>query len=70
MLAEAGFDPPSTLEDHPNCCKLLTGPFIWFPDMVQLWAAQMQRNLDLEIEIVSVDGPTSINAEPPAITRS
>ena len=62
LLAEAGFDPPSTLADHPNCCKLLTGPFIWFPDMVQLWAAQMQRNLDLEIEIVSVDGPTAINA--------
>ena len=62
LLAEAGFDPPSTLEDHPNCCKLLTGPFQWFPDLVQLWAAQMDRNLGLEIEIVSVDGPTAINA--------
>ena len=62
LLAEAGFDPPSTLADHPNCCELLTNTALWFPDLTQLWAAQMDRNLGLEIVIRTVDSPTSIHA--------
>ena len=62
LLADAGFDPPSTLADHPNCCELLTNTALWFPDLTQLWAAQMNRNLGLEIVIKTVDIPTSIHA--------
>ena len=58
LLKEAGYDPPSKLGKR----VLLSGPFIWFPDMVQLWAEQMRRNLGLEIEIQMVDGPSAINA--------
>ncbi len=58
LLKEAGYDPPSALGKR----VLMTNSALWFPDLVQLWAEQMRRNLGLEIEIRMVDGPSSINA--------
>jgi peptide/nickel transport system substrate-binding protein len=58
LLKEAGYDPPSKLGK-----RVLTTPtVIWFPDLAQLWAAQMKRNLALDIEVKIVDGPTGVNA--------
>jgi peptide/nickel transport system substrate-binding protein len=58
LLKEAGYDPPSRLGKRvvqvPNT--------LWYPDLAQLWVAQMRRNLGLEIEIKLVDTPTAISA--------
>ncbi len=43
--------------------RVLTTPIASdLPDLAQLWAAQMRRNLGLEIEVKLVDGPTGVNA--------
>jgi peptide/nickel transport system substrate-binding protein len=56
LLAEAGYDPPSELGKRT---LLATGVTIE-GDRTQLWAAQMRRNLGIEIEINMVDVPTAI----------
>ena len=56
LLADAGYDPPSTLGKRT---LLATGVTIE-GDRTQLWAAQMRRNLGIEIEINAVDVPTAI----------
>jgi len=57
LLKEAGYDPPSKLGK-----RTLTVPIVlYWPDVAQLWAAQMRRNLGLEIEIKLVDVPTAVN---------
>jgi ABC-type transport system substrate-binding protein len=58
LLKAAGYDPPATLGK-----RVLTTPRLeWFPDLAQLWAAQMRRNLGLDIELKVVDGVTAITA--------
>jgi len=58
LLKAAGYDPPATLGK-----RVLTTPRLeWFPDLAQLWVAQMRRNLGLDIDIKLVDGPTAITA--------
>jgi ABC-type transport system substrate-binding protein len=58
LLKEAGYDPPPKLGK-----RVLTTPTVtWLPDLAQLWAAQIKRNLGLHIEIKLVDGPTGVNA--------
>jgi peptide/nickel transport system substrate-binding protein len=58
LLKAAGYDPPSKLGK-----RVLTTPVASdLPDLAQLWAAQMRRNLGLEIEIKLVDGPTGVTA--------
>jgi peptide/nickel transport system substrate-binding protein len=58
LLKAAGYDPPSKLGkrvlDTPTASVL--------PDAAQLWAAQMRRNLGLEIEVRVRDAPTVIHA--------
>ncbi len=57
LLKEAGYDPPAKLGK-----RVLTTPLASdIPDLAQLWAAQMRRNLGLEIEVKIVDAPTGIN---------
>lgn len=58
LLQAAGYDPPAKLGKR----VLNTGTVSFLPDAAQLWAAQMKRNLSLEIEIKIVDGPTAIKA--------
>jgi peptide/nickel transport system substrate-binding protein len=58
LLKEAGYDPPPKLGKR----VLNTGRVSFLPDAAQLWAAQMKRNLGLDIEVKLVDGPTAINA--------
>ena len=58
LLKAAGFDPPSQLGKR----TLMTFDGDDFPDIAQLWAEQMRRNLGLEIEIQEVDGPTGFGA--------
>lgn len=56
LLKDAGFDPPAKLGK-----RVLTVPIVlYWPDVSQLWAAQMRRNLGLEIEIKLVDVPTAV----------
>jgi peptide/nickel transport system substrate-binding protein len=58
LLKEAGYDPPARLGK-----RLLTAPMaLHFPDLAQLWAAQMRRNLGLEIEVKLVDSPTGVHS--------
>jgi ABC-type transport system substrate-binding protein len=58
LLKEAGYDPPSKLGK-----RTLTAPNgLYWPDLAQLWVAQMRKNLGLEIEIKLVDGPTAVNS--------
>jgi peptide/nickel transport system substrate-binding protein len=57
LLKEAGYDPPSKLGRR----VLTTTPAIFHADQAQLWAAQMRRNLGLDIEIKVVDIPTGVN---------
>jgi peptide/nickel transport system substrate-binding protein len=58
LLKEAGYDPPAKLGK-----RVLTTPMASdLPDLAQLWAAQMRRNLGLDIEVKLVDGPTGVNA--------
>ena len=57
LLKEAGYDPPSKLGK-----RVLTAPtVIYWPDVAQLWVAQMRKALGLEIEIKLVDAPTAVN---------
>jgi ABC-type transport system substrate-binding protein len=57
LLGEAGYDPPSKLGK-----RVLTAPnVLYWPDVAQLWVAQMRKNLGLEIEIKLVDAPTAVN---------
>ena len=57
MLKEAGYDPPAKLGK-----RVLTTPIASdIPDLAQLWAAQMRRNLGLDIEIKIVDAPTGVH---------
>jgi peptide/nickel transport system substrate-binding protein len=58
LLKAAGYDPPAKLGKH----ILDTGPVSSVPDAAQLWAAQMRRNLGLEIELRVRDIPTAIQA--------
>lgn len=56
ILKAAGYDPPSKLGK-----RVLTVPIVlYWPDVAQLWAAQMRRNLGLEIELKLVDVPTAV----------
>ena len=58
LLKAAGYAPPSKLGK-----RVVTTPtVIWFPDLTQLWTAQMRRNLGLAIDIKIVDAPTGVNA--------
>ncbi len=57
LLQEAGFDPPAKLGKR----VLTTTTAVFHADLAQLWAAQMRRNLGLEIEIKVVDTPTGVN---------
>ncbi|MBM3226952.1 MAG: hypothetical protein FJZ47_24565, partial [Candidatus Tectomicrobia bacterium] len=58
LLKDAGFDPPSKLGK-----RVLTVPTVlYWPDLAQLWVAQMKRNLGVEIEIKLVDAPTAVNS--------
>jgi len=57
LLKDAGYDPPAKLGK-----RVLTTPMASdIPDLAQLWAAQMRRNLGLDIEIKIVDAPTGVN---------
>ena len=57
LLKEAGYDPISKLGK-----RVLTAPTVlYWPDLAQLWAAQMRKTLGLEIEIKLVDAPTAVN---------
>jgi peptide/nickel transport system substrate-binding protein len=58
LLKEADYEPPSKLGK-----RVITTPTVqFFPDLAQLWAAQMKRNLGLEVEVKIVDSPTGVNA--------
>jgi peptide/nickel transport system substrate-binding protein len=57
LLKEAGYDPPAKLGK-----RVLTVPIVlYWPDVAQLWVAQMKRNLGLDIEMKLVDVPTAVN---------
>lgn len=57
LLKEAGYDPISKLGK-----RVLTAPnVLYWPDVAQLWVAQMRKTLGLEIEIKIVDAPTAVN---------
>ncbi len=57
LLKEAGYDPVSKLGK-----RVLTAPnVLYWPDVAQLWVAQMRKTLGLEIEIKLVDAPTAVN---------
>src|SRR5215468_5875296 len=53
LLKAAGYDPPAKLGKH----VLDTSTVSTIPDAAQLWAAQMRRNLGLEIELRVRDTP-------------
>jgi peptide/nickel transport system substrate-binding protein len=56
LLKEVGYDPPSKLGK-----RVLTTSTIWiWPNLAQLWAAQMKRNLGLDIEVKLVDTPSAV----------
>jgi peptide/nickel transport system substrate-binding protein len=57
LLKEAGYDPPAKLGK-----RTLLSVAAWIlPDLTQLWAAQMRRNLGLDLEVRIVDAPTGMN---------
>jgi peptide/nickel transport system substrate-binding protein len=58
LLKEAGYDPPSRL----GKIALTVPGILFYPDLAQLWAAQMKRNLGLEVELRVVDTPTAVTA--------
>jgi peptide/nickel transport system substrate-binding protein len=58
LLKAAGYDPPSKLGKR----VLNVGTVSVLPDTAQLWAAQMRRNLGLELELRVRDAPTAIHA--------
>lgn len=56
ILKEAGYETPAKLGK-----RVLTVPIVlYWPDVAQLWAQQMRRNLGLEIELKLVDVPTAV----------
>jgi peptide/nickel transport system substrate-binding protein len=58
LLKEAGYDPPSKLGK-----RILTTNTIWiYPDLAQLWAAQMKRNLGVDIAVKLVDTPSGVTS--------
>jgi len=57
LLQEAGYAPPARLGKR----ILTVAPTAIDVDLVQLWVAQMRRNLGLDIEIKVVDSPTRVN---------
>ena len=57
LLKEAGYDPPSTLGKR----EVQTAAVGWFPDLIQLWAQQMRRNLGVDMEVKLPDINTMIN---------
>ena len=58
LLQEAGYATPDKLGK-----RVLTTPTAGIAvDIAQLWAAQMRRNLGLEIEVKIVDTPTGVTA--------
>ena len=59
LLKDAGYDPPSAL----GKIVLTTCPALWFADLAQLWAQQMRRNLELDMEAQIVDCPTAVRAQ-------
>jgi peptide/nickel transport system substrate-binding protein len=57
LLKEAGYDPIGKLGK-----RVLTAPTVlYWPDVAQLWVAQMRKTLGLDIEIKLVDAPTAVN---------
>ena len=56
LLKEAGYDPPRSGQARPHRAHVL-----YWPDVAQLWVAQMKRNLGLDIEMKLVDVPTAVN---------
>lgn len=58
LLKAAGYDPPAKLGKH----ILDAGTVSTVLDAAQLWAAQMRRNLGLEIEVRVRDNPTVVQA--------
>jgi peptide/nickel transport system substrate-binding protein len=58
LLKAAGYDPPAKL--GKRVLNVATASVA--PDTAQLWAAQMRRNLGLELEIRVRDAPTVIHA--------
>lgn len=55
-LKAAGYETPAKLGK-----RVLTVPIVlYWPDVAQLWAQQMRRNLGLEIELKLVDVPTAV----------
>ena len=65
LLAEAGFDPPTTLADHPNCCELLVIQVLGIVHLGKLWAAQIERNPGLTLDIKTIDLSSLIKANTP-----
>jgi peptide/nickel transport system substrate-binding protein len=58
LLQAASYDPPTKLGK-----RVLTTNAIWiYPDLAQLWAAQMQRNLGLHIDVKLVDTPSGVTS--------
>ncbi len=58
LLKAAGYDPPAKLGK-----RVLTTNTIWiYPDLAQLWAAQMRRNLGVDIEVKLVDTPSGVTS--------
>ncbi|MEE8304111.1 MAG: ABC transporter substrate-binding protein, partial [Candidatus Tectomicrobia bacterium] len=58
LLHAAGYATPAQLGK-----RVMTAPkAAHAPDLAQLWAAQMRRNLGLEVEIKLVDTPTGVTA--------
>jgi peptide/nickel transport system substrate-binding protein len=58
LLKEAGYDPPSRL----GKIALTVPGILFYPDLAQLWAAQMKRNLGVDVELRVVDTPTAVTA--------
>ena len=59
LLKAAGYDTPAKLGKR----VLNTGTVSFIPDVAQLWAEQMRRNLGLNIDIKLIDGPTTVQAQ-------
>jgi peptide/nickel transport system substrate-binding protein len=58
LLKDVGYDPPAILSKR----TVIVPNTLWYPDLAQLWAAQMRRNLGLEVELKLVDTPSAISA--------
>lgn len=58
LLKEAGYDPPAKLGKR----VIAVPSAIFYPDLAQLWAAQMRRNLGLDSEVKVLDTPSAVNS--------